>query len=364
MNDTDTLSAQPPDSSGLRDKTLKIAGWSYILGDAAMFAAGSARKSPATIGGAASWLIGGIGAGVFGNPDAERQLHIQSAKLERYLAQKGVVIPDDVRARSELLKKKTLWQQFEQFCYEHPSEILNTGYAIGASLLLRSGMRELRTGNKSILPKRLAFDHGMSSDFWIGTLVLTGALIGLFAKEDPKAKEASKEKDPLSRAVAFVTEKPLRTSAALYMVNNGFLLTNALEDFSKRQTQYQAQRFKPHMFSFAQLACYLFANSMLMMSNRDQISDKGLTPEHVAELQKAAALIIASQPPAQQQSLLADISHYLAKEKGMRLDPSAIAEQIAKKAGEATSARLNETASSIKWSERLAEAEPAKTPTK
>lgn len=342
--------------SSLKDNSLKIAGWSYIMGDVAMFAAGYARKDPATLWGSASWLLGGIGAGVFGNPKTERQLQIQASKLEQYLKQKGVLIPDDARSRSELLKKKSLWGHVEQFCYEHPSEILNAGYAVGAGMLLRDGIKELGSGRAALFPKRFAFNHGMSSNFWIGVLVLCGALIGLLTKEDPKAREANKDNDKnqgfFSRTIAFVKEKPLRVSAGLYMANNAFLLTKAFEDFSKRKGLYAGTGLKPHHFSFTQLALYLFANSMLMISNRDQISDKGFKPEDIAKLEHAAACIIAAQPPEAQRAMLNDVSNYLAREKGINIDPATLATHLAAKVGEVTHTRLQETANTMKWTER------------
>lgn len=333
-----------------QDKTLKAAGMSYVVGDVAMVAAGAARGKGVlgTVSGGATWLAGGIAAARYGNPDTQKQLEIQASKLEAYLRKKGVTIPEDARAQSALLAHKTVWGHVEQFMYEHPSELLNGMYLLGASMLLHEGItKDMAKGAgkaaKDIIPKGLnlpAFKN-VSSTFWIGAVVSAGALLGLFVKEDPHARERLDDNAGwLEHATAFVKEQPLRASALLYTVNNGFLLHKVWEDFSARNGTFKSQAFKPHYASGLNLAAYLIGNGLLFASSRSQITKQGFAAEDMAKLENAAAAVIAAQSPETQKTLLADISAFMATQKGVTLPPEKIAADLAVRVGELTRDRL------------------------
>ncbi|MEJ0009452.1 MAG: hypothetical protein WDN72_02340 [Alphaproteobacteria bacterium] len=140
-----------------KHRTLKLAGYVYVLGDACMYAAAHARNQLSMNGGkmigAVSWGLGGIGAGYFGNPGAEKQLELHAKHLEKYLREKGIAIPDDVRAQTHLLHHRGLWEHVEDFLYEHPSEILNTGYLVGALTVLRDGVVQHKAGKDLVSSK-------------------------------------------------------------------------------------------------------------------------------------------------------------------------------------------------------------------
>ncbi|MFN7402159.1 MAG: hypothetical protein ACK5R4_07495, partial [Alphaproteobacteria bacterium] len=58
------------------ERKLKLAGVSYMLGDAAMMVAGHMRGKKNVVASAATWLVGGGAAAWYGNPHTEQQLHI------------------------------------------------------------------------------------------------------------------------------------------------------------------------------------------------------------------------------------------------------------------------------------------------
>ncbi len=345
-------------TSSWRDKTLKAAGVSYIVGDLSMIAAGAARGHGVlgTISGGATWLAGGVAAARYGNPDTHKQLEIQARKLEAHLRKAGIAIPEDARAQSNLLAHKTVWGHVEQFMYEHPSELLNGMYLLGASMLLHEGItKDMAKGAgkaaKDIIPKGLnaAAFKNVSSTFWIGAVVSAGALLGLFVKEDPHAHEKLNDNASwLDRAMAFVKEKPLRASAVLYTVNNGFLGLRAYQDFSERNGLFKTHSFKPHYASGLQLAIYLLGNGLLYASSRDQITKKGFAHEDIRKLENAAAAVIAAQSPQAQQALLADVSQFMASQKGVTLPPEKIAADLAVRVGELTRDRLQQTNTNVK----------------
>lgn len=347
----------PEKKPSWRDKTLKAAGYSYMLGDISMVGAGMARgrDGAATVKGAIIWFLGGVAAAIWGSPKPEKQLQIQASKLEQHLTQKGAEIPDEVRGQSPLLKKKTLLGRVSQFLYEHPSEMLNAAYAIGAAILLHGSLKkEARV--KPFFPKSLNAEGltSMNNDFWIGALVLAGASTGLLVKEDPEARQKAEGKGFLQKAYAWVAEKPLRVTGVLYGLNNVFLGANALTDYSQRATKYAGNTLKPHLASTTQLGAYLFSNLMLFLSRRDQVSGSGVDSQSLAQLENAAAHIIAAQTPEKQKALLTDVSEYMAQQKGVTLKAPEIAQQLANRITMITQERLQSGVNEAKWVHREA----------
>lgn len=340
------------DDRSLGDKKLKLAGYSYVLGDAAMMAAGMARgkKFSEEVLGGAIWAAGGVAAARYGNPDSEKQLELLANKLERHLKKAGYGIPDEVRAQNTLLKKETFWQRIEDFLYEHPSEVLNGAYAIGAASILKDAIPKMKSP-RELLPSHLGKGglQGMNTNFWIGALVLAGSVGGLLIKEDKHARENAKEGSTLDKVKAFFQEKPLRWSGTLYTANNLFLAAKAKQDWNKRG-DYAG--LKPHLFSTLQLGTYLFSNIMLFLSSRDQIAPKGMVAEDLARIEDAAARMIGAQVPQVQQALLADVSQYLATQKGVQQKPEEIAQALATRITEITGERMHQAAGKVSWAER------------
>ena len=337
-----------------RDKTLKAAGVGYIVGDTAMAVAGGLRGKVGwreSVGGALTWLIGGVAAANYCIPNVQHQLEIQSSKLEAHLKKNGITIPEDARAQSELLKNKTVWDHVQQFMYEHPSEMLNTMYALGAGMLIHGAIKnDFAKLDKTLLPHGLnaaAFEN-ISTQFWIGAVVATGAAIGLFVKEDPHAREKKDQGGFIDHAIAYVKEKPLRASAALYTVNNGFLAMKAWQDYIARDVTYGAQHFKPHYASGLQLAAYLLSNALLFSSSRSQITQQGFGEQDMAKLENAAAAAIAAQSPQTQQALLAEVSEFMATQKGVTMPAEEIAAHLALRVTELTHDRLKIAADNVK----------------
>ncbi len=321
------------------ERKLKLAGMSYMLGDAAMIGAGTVRKFKDPVTGelkregfyksalsASIWMAGGIVAALFGNPDKEMQLRIQASRLERHLQKQGVTIPEDVRARAELFKDRGLWEKTQEFLYEHPSEILNGSYAVGAANLIRGGVEQVFSKKThGLLPGNGKLP--MANDLWIGGLILAGALIGLCVKEDKGAVKKAEGKGPMEKAIAFVAEKPLRVTAGFYGVNNLFLASKAWQDFNQRAL-YQGEAMKAHYFSGTQLGCYLFSNLMLFLSPREQINHNSFNPSDIAKLEDAAAALIANQPKEAQDSIIKSMSAFMSEQLGGAHSAETIATEL------------------------------------
>ena len=348
MSEHATSAAQGDDQK-LGDKKLKLAGYSYMLGDAAMVAAEVARGNKFADAAKAGsiWFAGGLAAARYGNPSADTQLKLLAHKLERYMSDQGATIPDSAREQNALLQKRGYWQRVENFLYEHPSEMLNGAYGVGAGFLINKGIGQLREGYKP-LP---GMGGKVSNFLWMGGLIMAGALGGLLIKEDPQAREKAKGQGPVAQVKAYFQEKANRLPGLLYGMNNIPLAAQVLQDYRQHGTK---AGLKPHIFSATTLATYIFSNLMLQFSSRDQINEQGLNATQVAHLEDAAARVIAAQPAPQQEALLTHISHYLAEQKNVSQQAPEIAQALARRITELTGERTQQAANQVSWTAREA----------
>ena len=364
MSDQVTESEQT--QTGWRHKTLKAAGASYIVGDTAGAIASALRPSAGgqgsskwkTAAGFGVWGVGGAAAAFFGNPDTDKQLEILAHKLRQHLAQNGITIPSSAAAQSELLQDQGLLHNVSRFLYEHPSEVLNTAYAIGAGMMVHGGWKAIQQKERTLFPSSFKLDelNKVSTDFWSGLLVSLGALGGLFIKEDPHAQEKAKDGGVIDKTKAYFSEKALRFPGMMYGLNNIVLAGRVMQEH--RDYKNNGKTFKPYHFSAVTLATYIFSNLMLQFSPRNQIA-KHLPAEAVAKLEQAAAAIIAAQPPEMQQAVLADVSAYMASQKGVTFKAPEIASHLASRVTELTAGRMQAAATQVKWTDKLAQEMPA-----
>lgn len=362
MSDNATSPAQN-DNQKLGDQKLKLAGYSYIAGDLGLVSSelikerlqnkalpAEKQKSAAESlkgagGGALIWMAGGLAAARYGNPNAEKQLEILAQKLKTHLKQEGFDISAGLGEQNELLQQQGLFNRIENFLYQHPSEMLNAAYAIGASMMVHSGAKDIAAKKTSLLGRGAP----LATNFWTGSLVLGGALGGLLIKEDPQAREKAKNAGMFGKVKAYFSEKALRFPGLMYGLNNIVLagrVWNEHKEFSQSNVA-----FKPHYFSAVTLATYVFSNLMLQFSSRDQIT-QNLSPEAIAKLEDASARIIAAQPAQVQQALLADMSRYLAEQKGVGQDAPQIAQALATRLTEITGQRAQQAAETVSWTAR------------
>ena len=302
-----TQSAPAPEKSGLKDISLRAAGYSYLLGDAAIFTAGIMEKNYNNALTGLTWGLGGLAAARYGNPKPEKQLELLERRLGAYLKTQHVAIPNDPTTAT-LSKEAGLIDHIEDFLYQHPSETLNAVYALGATSMIGGAIAKKNaiTGKRSVAVPDLAS----------GLLVGAGALSGLLINE----KKPDPNKPPhgfFEQAMAWAQEKPLRVSGYLYAANNISMILGA---FEKRKIPGN----KSHVLRFATAASYVFANMMLSLSSKENISDKN--PEVTAKLAETSAKVIAAQPPETQEALLQNIAGYLAAQPGMKQTAAELAE--------------------------------------
>jgi hypothetical protein len=289
------MSAMTPDAtdsnaeatglSSLKQQSLKAAGYGYLVGDAALFAAGIMEKNFKGASTGLLWGLGGLAAARYGNPKAEKQLSILTRKLGDYLEKQGISIPD-IAEKPALIHKEGIIEHIESFLYAHPSEALNAVYALGAGQLLASGIQKKFT-----------------ADITSGALIGAGALAGLLIPERKPDPEHPTH-GALGKALSWVQEKPLRLSGALYHVNN---VSMVWAGFAKRK---ENPANKSYMLRFATAGSYILANTLLSLSSKGGGDDKKSTMM-AQKLADTAAQVVAAQPPEVQQALVEQVAGYL-----------------------------------------------------
>lgn len=286
----------------MQDATLHYAGLNYLAADACLFAHGAVNNNKNTMATAAFWALGGLSSALFGKKPSEYQLKELSLNLAKYLQDGGINIPHDSQLHKRYIQHgNSTWNGIQRFAYNHPSELLNTVYGIGAGFLIRSGFKPRNNGKG---------DWKMSAS---GALVLAGALIGLLAPENEQKPDQNVQPSNQGGALSWLKEKPLRVSAALYTLNNGFLVASAYDE-----QKTKALGNSSYLFKYAAAAAFLSSNLLLSLSDKDRSQDIKELP--IDQLTAYAADIIARQPNDTQEAVLNKIADYMANIPVLAMD--------------------------------------------
>jgi hypothetical protein len=224
----------------VQDASLKYSGLGYLVGDAALFAHGMINGDHGRAFTGLSWGVGGVALAKFGKKPKEYQLKQLAYALEDFFQREGIDVPAASHLHLDYGLRKHWYDGIEKFCYNHPSELLNGNYAIGATSLVWQGMKK--------------------HDPWetaSGALVLAGALSGLLTKEN---KEEASPDDSL---MDTLQKNPLALSGALYTLNNVTLARSAWGE------QRANPANKTYLLKYVTVATYVLANTLLGMSSKE-----------------------------------------------------------------------------------------------
>ena len=310
------------DDNSLKQDSLRAAGYSYLVGDAALFASGMmSGRGHETLSGVA-YTAGGLVLARYGKENAERRLHTLQGRLKEYFAGEHIQIPEGSELNAAALKGEGgIIDRIEDFMYAYPSQILNTMYALGGFSMLRSGMK-----------------HNKRWDTASGALIAAGALSGLLIPEKQPDPDHHAE-STLGKAWEWVQEKPLRASGYLYMANNAALVASALQERNANPLQ------KSYLFKLLTAASYMVANGFLSISSKDSVSyiDKDDNAKAMEKLETTAARVIAAQPEELKAQVIQQTSGFLAAQPDIKLSAMQIASDL--------TARINElsTAQNKNW---------------
>lgn len=335
--DTPLTAVTPPDAalSGegtrleqLHEQSLKASGYSYMIGDAALAAAGflSGRHKEAASG--LLYGAGGLVLATCGNPSTEKRLQMLYQDMGKYLQQQGVSIPAGTHAAEALSQPGGVVGHIEKFLYSYPSQILNTLFAAGGVQMLRSGLQ-----------------HQKGWDTASGALVAAGGLVGLLVNERKPDPQEHARKGLIGKAMDWVQEKPLRLSGYLYMGNNATLLMSAMKERKADPGQHS------YLLKLLTVASYVVANSLFAMSSKDNISCKEkLDPRALDELEHVAAEVIAAQPRPMREQLINQMAAYLSAQSHTSIP----VEELARAMHERVEQQLHPSQPQQSWQSRLA----------
>ncbi len=284
----------------LRDKSLRIAGASFLVADSSLIAygykVGEGKIASAGIMGLTAGFVGTR----YGNPKAEKQLEQIYHRLGSYLRKQGVEIPENPSTET-LAKKGGLLDHIQSFLYSHPSQVMNVFYGLIGLQFARS-----------------AIEHKKKSLFASGCLLMSGALGGILIEEkkpDPKHPPEG----AVQKALSWVQEKPLRLTGALFNANQAFLALDALGERRKNPADHS------YLLKLLAVTAFTFGNTMVALSSKSEGGGK-LDNKSLSNLAETSARVIAAQKPEMQQALLEHVAGFLASDPRLRMN----AEQISK----------------------------------
>ena len=307
---------------GMKSNTLSKAGYAYLLGDAALFAAGAMKGQWREASTGALWGVAGLFPAFYGDPKAEKELEMLSGRLGAYLKKQNIDIPKEPTTEL-LLKPHGAWDHMEEFFYTYPSQLLNAVYAIGSTTLISSGMHKKNRG-----------------DIMAGALVAAGALGGLLVAEKAPDPEHP-PKTAFEKSVAWFQEKPLRISSLCYWANNIGLTLGALQDRRTDPTN------KGYLFKYVTVASYVFGNLMLAMSSKGHCgADEKEDPTAMNALATSAAHVINAQPQEMREALIERIAGYLSTQPHAQMKAGEISQLLHTKLMEIRPLEKN-------WTQRL-----------
>ena len=368
-------------ASWFKQNLRKVVGWSYIAADAAMAGRGLAvingvnqQLAPLTatealrtknadlikklesekkgakdeFGGMVIWGLGGAAMAFFGNRPLEKEFSALENKLASYLHDQGVKLEGDALEIALREKNKGVLRKIEDFAYEYPSEIMHACFALGATGLIRSGLKDFKGPDKKI------------GTLGMGISVLTGALTGVLVKEKTPEQLAKlgPAKSTLDKASRWMQGNANKVTSSFYLANNAFSAMSVYEDHQTynnpdyKNFNKERSEIKPFKSLFGwrvgALSTYIFGAGVLSTTSKSSGVSGEMGEKAKAHLYKDVAEIVRSQPEEAQQLMVGMVAEYLAtrRELGMeQMEAKTISDKI-------NEALLGEVDKTKNWSDR------------
>lgn len=339
MTDAPAPTAEKKPSPGvtdtLSDKTLKVAGYSFLVADSALIGSGlsTALKersfakgfgSPYMITAGLTGLSAGAVGAWFGNPKAEKQLQLVYGDLREYLKKHNVDIPQD-HLPASLAKDRGLIQHVEAFLQTYPAQLMSSLYsAIGISFFMdgvldkRNSLRSREAGQIDAAEGLMKKSGNMKKS---GMLLMAAGLIGLLIPEK-KPDAGTPPGNLFEKAYAWAQAHPLAITGTL-MTANQYYLAGAANYERKLDPKNPS-----YLFKFLAVACFVFGNTLLAFSSKHDGGGTGMDEKTLNELADTSARVIAAQPEAMRNALLDDVAAFLATEPYVKIEAAALRQKM------------------------------------
>lgn len=318
--------SSPPDHSNTRQPSAfdrrRLGGLGYMIADASLFTYGLlSYLEAAQTGGdktpgvgmmitGAGWGVGGAVLAKFGKESVEGQLEQVENRLHDYLRKEGVSLDAEALQKADQHEKRGLADKLTNFCYDHPTELLNGYYALAALGMLKSG-----------------FTKQDSGEIKAASFVIAGALAGIFLKE-----KSPKELEDAGMIDTLLHRKPLAISSGLFLANNVGSFESAYNEQQRVLKKEDPTAFdQKYLLKYLTAGLYVASNLAVGSGSKKA---GGTEEDRIAgqqQLYQRIGDVLAAHPPEQRQELAQKTGEFLSTQKKLRLEdqtPEALAGKI------------------------------------
>lgn len=293
-------------SEWLQDTSLKLSGWSYIVGDVSLLVSGLMSGRSKEVASGLFYTAGGAILARYGNVKTEHHLKEVSESTAEFVKKQAAALPEDCGLFTILKEKKEgVLPSVDRFLTRYPSQATISIYSLGSLAMLQSGMK-----------------HGKFLDVAYGGVATAAnaAAILLPEKKDSEPKDKVVSGNAVHQWWDWMQEKPLRMVGAAYMVGAGLLGMSAYREYKENPKQ------RSYIFKFITAASYLIGDAMIAISSKDHTNADGkFDADEQMRIEALVAETISRQPKALQEPLLHSVAGFLANQdemKGTALDIS------------------------------------------
>ncbi len=352
-----SITADEGDKRSRKDKlsnaTLKLAGLSYNIGDAAYLTYAYRQYKDELVPVAETLkgnhtnffnkvnIFAGLGYGLgslaltfYGSRDQSlNTINSANRKIYAHLRNQGIEVPEGSTLKSSMEEKdRGFWGNINHTLAKYPSETLNSVYVgVGLALMAAAGYRATRSVKGlegEVLAKALKERKDEWWDVGLGSVTAASAIAGLTIKEK-KPMEGDEKRKGLGRILDWIQEKPLRATGYGYMAAT---LLHAKGTYNKYygvggESVNQSVR-KTVLFRGVFVVANLFSELMLALSSKGH--GAGVKPDDSVDKSVigATAELILRQPPEKREALIENMAGYMASREVLGVKAETIAAEL------------------------------------
>ncbi len=339
--------ADPGDKRSLAGKakasTLRLAGWSYNIGDASyMWYATApvvkewrgASKEKKFFGlveilSGIGYTLGSLCLTFYGARDQSlNTIKASTKKIERFARKEGYEIPDESSiAHVNAEPQRSFVGKVKATIARYPSEALNTiytGVGLGiAATAFYKGTRPIASGLSAaqhLLEKKDRRNELI--DVGLGGITAASALIGIGVKET-KRMEGEPKRTGLGGIVDWVKEKPLRATGVGYMIATGWHGIGTIKHWQ------DGTKDKKYLYGRAVfIVANIFSEVMLALSSKGH--GVGVKPDSSVDdsVMATAAELVLRQPAEKREAVLRQLSGYMASPEVLATKADEVEKQL------------------------------------
>ncbi len=319
---TDPHSPHTPPSAAKR----RLGSLAFVMGNAALFSHGlvdylygkdTAKADGLTrMGSASVAVVGGSLIAHYSNEPAPKQFTRLQQKLTSHLELSGAKLEEALRAEFQLGQPQGIGDKLQSFLYNHPTEVMSAYYGVGATGLIRSGIRQNNIGHTGL-----------------GSCIIASALVANLVPEKTPEQLVREGNNPDS-LLGKIQQRPLRLANAISMGGNlisGYGAYREIKSGLDPNNPNAKHTLILGAISAFATASFIAGNYLVGTSSKKA---NGTPEEHQQAQQQlvdSAASILAAQPRELQKALAARAAEYLCTQPELRMsdaDPAALTTQI------------------------------------